>query len=124
MREGAEDGGEGGVPGDSPVPMRLDEFRGFSLPDGEIKVPDGRGGPILGKSGEESGEDDIKVDRRPRKDMLPLRYRKRRKGAGRLEGPERMLEVCGVVLDHGAGAFEILRESGRRDELVDLPCIE
>ena len=35
-----------------------------------------------------------------------------------------MLEVRGVVLDHGAGAFEILRESGRGDELVDLPRIE
>ena len=85
MGESAEDGREGRVPGDCPVSMGLDEFGGLTLPDGEVKVSDGRGGPILSKSGEESREDDVKVDRRPRKDMLPLRRRERWKGAGRLE---------------------------------------
>ena len=35
-----------------------------------------------------------------------------------------MLEVCGIVLDHGAGPFEILRESDRGNELVNFPCVE
>ena len=108
MGESAEDGSEGGIPGDGPVTMGLDEFGGLTLPDGEIEVSDGCGGPILSKSGEESREDDVKVDHRPRQDMLPLQYQERQKGAGRLEGPECMFKVHGVALDHGTGTFEIL----------------
>ena len=108
MGERTEDGSEGGVPGDGPVTVGLDEFGGLSLPDGEVEVSDGCGGPILSKSGEESQEDDVKVDRRPRQDMLPLRYWERWKGAGGLEGPECVLKVRGIVLDHGMGTFEIL----------------
>ena len=35
-----------------------------------------------------------------------------------------MFKVCGVILDNGTGALEILRERDRCDELVDLPGIE
>ena len=52
--ENAGDGSESGVPGDGPVTMRLDEFGGFTFPDGEIKVSDGCCGSILSNSGEES----------------------------------------------------------------------
>ena len=54
MGESTEDGGESSVPGNGPVTIRLNEFGGFTFPDGEIKVSDGCGGCILSNSGEES----------------------------------------------------------------------
>ena len=35
-----------------------------------------------------------------------------------------MFKVCGVILDNGTGALEILQERDRCDELVDLLGIE
>ena len=70
--ENTEDGGESGILGDGPVTMRLDKFGGFTFPDGEIKVSNGCYGPILSNGGEESQEDDVKIDCCPQKDMLPL----------------------------------------------------
>ena len=124
MGESTEDGSKGSVPGDGPVAMRLDEFGGFAFPNGEVKVSDGRGGPILSNSGEEPLEDDVKVDRHSCKDVLPLRSQEGWKGTCGVEGPERMFKVCGIILDHGAGALEILQERDRSDEFMDLPGVE
>ena len=35
-----------------------------------------------------------------------------------------MFEIGGVILDHGTGAFEIRRESGRCNFFSDFPCVK
>lgn len=47
MGENTEDGSKSGIPGNGPVTMRLDKFKGFTFADGKIKVSDGCCGPIL-----------------------------------------------------------------------------
>ena len=64
VQEGAQDCGEGGVPSNGPVTVGLDMFRGLAPSNREVKLPDRGCGFIFGKGGEESGEDDIKIDRR------------------------------------------------------------
>jgi hypothetical protein len=64
MGEGTEDSGRCGIPGNGPITMGLDGFRRFGAANGEIKVANGGGDLVIGNSGEESGEDDVKIDRR------------------------------------------------------------
>jgi hypothetical protein len=124
MREGTQDCGEGGIPGNGPVTVGLDMFRGFTSANGEIKVSDRGCRLIFGEGGEKSREDDVKVDRRPCKDMFPLRFRERWEDTGGLERPEGMFKVRGVILDHAPGVLEILRERGRGEKLLHLPGVE
>lgn len=63
MGEGTEDSGRCGIPSNGPISMGLDGFRRFGAANGEIKVANGGGDLVIGNSGEESGEDDVKIDR-------------------------------------------------------------
>jgi hypothetical protein len=44
--------------------MGLDNFGRFSPANGEVKISEGGGGSIVGQSGEQPGENGVKVDRR------------------------------------------------------------
>jgi hypothetical protein len=85
----------------------LDDFQWFTSTDGEVEVSDGSSSFVIGECGKQSGENDVKVDRHSGEGVLPFGLWERWKGSGRLQGPECVLEVDCIVLDHGPGALEI-----------------
>jgi hypothetical protein len=87
VREGAQDCGESGVPSNSPVSVGLDVFQGLAPSNREVKLPDRGCGFIFGEGREESGEDDVEIDRRPRKDMFPFGFRERWEYTAGLQRP-------------------------------------
>jgi hypothetical protein len=73
MGEGAENGGTGGVPSDGPIPVGLDSLGRFPAANGEVEVSKGGGNFVFNEGGKESGEDDVKIDRRSGENMFPFR---------------------------------------------------
>jgi hypothetical protein len=74
MGEGTDDSSGGGIPGNRPVAVGLDGLGRFATTDGKVEIPNGGGDLVVGEGGEESGEDNVKVDRCPREDMFPFRF--------------------------------------------------
>ena len=68
-----------------PILNPMDMFRGLTSTNGEIKVSDWGRGFVFSEGGEESGEDDIKIDSCPCKDMFPFRFRERQEDTTGLE---------------------------------------
>jgi len=63
MGESTEDSGRCGIPGNGPIAVGLDSFRGLATPNREVKISNGSGDLVIGESGEETGENDVNVDR-------------------------------------------------------------
>ena len=105
--ECTEDGCRSGVPCDGPISVGLDDLGWFTTTDGEVEISNGGGGFVIGKGGEESGENGVKIDRCSRKDVLPLRFWEWWEGSSGLQRPDGMLKVGRVILDHDPRTLEI-----------------
>ena len=105
--ERTEDGCQSGVPCDGPVSVGLDDFGQFTATDGEVKVSNRGGGFVIGKGGEESRENSVKIDCCSQKDVLPLRFWEWWEGSSGLQRPDSMLKVGRVILDHDPCTLEI-----------------